>query len=1095
MSEISHRRRRRGFGLWMLLGMAFSAVVLGIALTVLSGREVTMPGWLTSKIEARLSAAMAGGSVDIGAAGFGLGPDWSPLVMLHRISVSDATDLEIAVLERIVVRFSAEHLFSGNLRATRMEMRGAALSLRREPDGRFDLAFETGAGPLGSSGRFADILDSVETIFDAPVLSHVQTIRAEDMTFQYEDVRAAGYWEATGAEAVLTRGNDEIGMYLRFSLLHGAGIPADVELTINSSRRDSGAALAVRVSGMPASDFSTQAPALAWLSVIDAPATVALRTEIDDTGVLSAMNGALEMGRGFLRPGAGTRPVAFQSGRAYFGYDPARQRITFDELAVVTDAMSLRAEGHAYLRDMRNGLPQSLLGQFRFAGIDITPDAGFGQPVSFDGGALDFRLRLAPFEVTLGQLVLLDGDAQILARGQVSAEQDEWRAVLDADVDEITVEKLRALWPARLASRTREWIVENVIASRIHDVSVNLRATPGAEPVMALSFRFSGAVVRYLKTLPVVADGIGYASITGKRFSLAVEQGQVVAPNGGILDAAGTAILIPDITREAARMDVALRVRGDIPAALSLLDEPPFEIMTRAGRPVDMADGQAIVSADIGLDLIRRLKVEDVNYRISATLQDVASDRVVEGKTLRADQLSLQASPEGVEISGSARVGQVPVRASWVQKFGPEGKGQSRVKADVELSQGFVDEFGIGLPDGSVSGAATAGIEVDLNRDEAPRFRLESDLSGLSLNLPVAGWRKAAGQTASLLLEGRLGRSAAIDALRFEGPGLEAKGSVALNGDGSLDKLIFERVRIGDWLDAPVVLTGRGGGRPPSVLIPGGRLDMRGDGLRQAGGNGGNGSGGGNGIGPITVALDELIVSPALRLADLRGDFTRAGGGLRGQFSASLNGQAPITGELVPQSAGTAIRVQSDDAGAVMRAIGMLERASGGTLNLVLVPRQQGGVYDGEANITDRLMVHGAPALADLLGAISVIGLLEQFSGDGLVFHSTEARFRLTPDQVVVSRSSAVGPSLGVSLNGYYNLHDGLLDMQGVISPIYLVNGIGALFTRRGEGLFGFNFRLAGAASKPQVQVNPLSILTPGAFREIFRRPSPELTE
>ena len=67
--------------------------------------------------------------------------------------------------------------------------------------------------------------------------------------------------------------------------------------------------------------------------------------------------------------------------------------------------------------------------------------------------------------------------------------------------------------------------------------------------------------------------------------------------------------------------------------------------------------------------------------------------------------------------------------------------------------------------------------------------------------------------------------------------------------------------------------------------------------------------------------------------------------------------------------------------------------------------------------------------------------------------------------------------------------------MQGVLSPIYMLNGIGSIFTRKGEGLVGFNFTLKGPAEAPRVGVNPLSLLTPGMFREIFRRPPPQLSQ
>ena len=47
------------------------------------------------------------------------------------------------------------------------------------------------------------------------------------------------------------------------------------------------------------------------------------------------------------------------------------------------------------------------------------------------------------------------------------------------------------------------------------------------------------------------------------------------------------------------------------------------------------------------------------------------------------------------------------------------------------------------------------------------------------------------------------------------------------------------------------------------------------------------------------------------------------------------------------------------------------------------------------------------------------------------------------------------------------------------------------MLTRPGEGLIGFNFTLQGPVGDTSVSVNPLSVLTPGMFREIFRRPAP----
>jgi hypothetical protein len=92
---------------------------------------------------------------------------------------------------------------------------------------------------------------------------------------------------------------------------------------------------------------------------------------------------------------------------------------------------------------------------------------------------------------------------------------------------------------------------------------------------------------------------------------------------------------------------------------------------------------------------------------------------------------------------------------------------------------------------------------------------------------------------------------------------------------------------------------------------------------------------------------------------------------------------------------------------------------------------------------------------------------------------------------VIVTQSSAVGPGLGISLDGIYSQGMGTMDFQGVVSPLFLINGIGAIFTRPAEGLIGLNFNLRGPVDNPSVSVNPLSALTPGMFRDIFRRPPP----
>ena len=133
--------------------------------------------------------------------------------------------------------------------------------------------------------------------------------------------------------------------------------------------------------------------------------------------------------------------------------------------------------------------------------------------------------------------------------------------------------------------------------------------------------------------------------------------------------------------------------------------------------------------------------------------------------------------------------------------------------------------------------------------------------------------------------------------------------------------------------------------------------------------------------------------------------------------------------------------------------------------------------------------------MAELLNLISVVGLLEQLSGAGINLGEVNGEFRLTPSSITLEQGTAVGPSMGVSMDGVYDVASERYEMQGVVSPFYLVNGLfGALFAPRREGLFGFNYRLIGNSEDTRVSVNPLSILTPGIFRDIFRAPPPDFS-
>ncbi len=211
-------------------------------------------------------------------------------------------------------------------------------------------------------------------------------------------------------------------------------------------------------------------------------------------------------------------------------------------------------------------------------------------------------------------------------------------------------------------------------------------------------------------------------------------------------------------------------------------------------------------------------------------------------------------------------------------------------------------------------------------------------------------------------------------------------------------------------------------------------------------------------MGPISGRLERVQVSDTIHLSDVTVE-TLGGMTLRGAFAGRLNGQAQIDGTLVPHERGTRIDLRSSQAGKAIKALGFSDASDDGTLRMVFRPGQANGVYDGYVKI-EGIRIQDAPVMAEVLNAVSIVGLLEQLNGPGIYFSDVSGRFQVTPQKIIVGESSAVGPAMGISLDGVYDIASRQMDFQGALSPLYIVNAIGRIVAKKGEGLFAFNYRL-----------------------------------
>jgi hypothetical protein len=1092
----SRKRHKTGLAARLLLVVLVFGLIFGAM--GLTGKPIPLPVFLVAEIEARanreLAEALPQASVSIGAVELRVDADWVPRIRLDDVRLLKPSGEALVNLPELRVSFEPTALLRGQVRLRRFKVTGAHLLLKRDASGAFD--FDLGAvNPNGPPIRsFAELFDAVDAIFAQPGAESLLSIEAEALTLSYRDARSGRSWEFGDGRVQISNSGDDVEAQISASLISGQ-TPARAVLTVVSEKAAKRARISAEIEDIAAKDIAAEFAPFAWAGVIDAPISGRIQTSLAEEGVVS-LDASLTLGTGALQPSPEAKPIVFDQASMQLVFDPAQGRVQIADLSVQSPTLRVKAQGQTYLMRadgsrlagaLGQEVPATYLAQLHFSQVMFDPEKLFQEPVKFSDGALDLRLKLAPFSVEIGQLVLTEDQRRLQAKGNVSADSEGWRVAVDLALNEVQHDRLVALWPINLVPNTRQWVDKNVLSGALTDVRASLRLKQGAEPQLHLGYNFADADVRFVPTLPPIQSGSGYANIDGPTYTMVLSKGSVTPPEGGTIDVAGSVFKIADVTQKPAVADITLQTRSSLTAALSLLDQPPFRFMSKADQPVTLGEGTAAIKTVLRLPLQKKILMSDVDYSVAGVLSDVVSTSLVPGRKLSSKRLVVAATPEGLTIGGKGLIGAVPFNVTYSQGFAPEDKGHARIAGTVTLSQLTTEEFGLGLPTGMVSGSGSGRVEINLTRGEAGRLSLKSDLQGIGLTIPEVGWTKPAKTKGSLQADVRLGKPPKVERLSINAAGLEASGNITLRDGGGLDVARFDRVQLMGWLDAPVEMRGRAGGI--ALAVTGGRVDMRNipsaDQRKSSGGKGGQT--------PLDLRLDAMQVSKSISLTNFRGSFGLQGG-LSGTFTAGLNGKAAVRGTAIPAKFGTAVRLQADNAGAALAAAGIFNSARGGSLDLTLTPRPQAGQYDGHVSMAN-LRVRNTNVLADLLNAISVVGILEQLNGEGLVFNEAEGDFLLTPNAIEVQKGSAVGASLGVSMAGVYKTATDELFMQGVISPIYMLNGIGALFSKRGEGFFGFNYALRGKAGDPDVSVNPLSILTPGMFREIFRAPPPVINK
>ncbi len=1031
-----------------------SSVVLGLLAWRLSQGPLDV-AWLARRLEAGL-ATEQGPRLSIGIAavaweGFRMGVDHPLDIRLTDIvaidPAGDPLGAPVFSIPEASISLSLHALLLGRLEPRAIELRNAHLTAHRASDGTLSIDF----GPLGGSTSIPAPAggDSSTGLLNA-VLTELARPTATDR-IAFRDTRLSQLGRVLIRDAALTMIDSQLGATWRAPRvdidLHrrptgGVEGSADITLTIGAEQArlrlgltlgegaQSGEAR-VNLTPVAPATLAGFSPALAALTALDAPVT--LDGTLDLGAALAIRSGALHASIGRGRLVLADPPIILRQGEVH--------------IALTGDTFSLRA----------------------------------------------LRLEVAAIEA---------GPSSVLAAtGDLTPEAGLWRGRGHLTLDRVAFADLPTLWPPFLAKNARDWVTRNIPTGFGYGAQLDLAGTARADFSEVKITAIKGGLigddlsVHWLRPVPPLEKIKARLEITDPDvMEIHTSAGhQILDGPSGLTSQAGR-VRITGLSQRDQIAHVDLDLAGPVAELIALLRHPRLRLLDRS--PFELRDPTGRFSGHLAVTvpLERDVALEDIAIRAQARTEGLSLAGIVAGHNLEQGVLDLDTTSEAMKITGRATIAAIPAQFSVDLDFREGGPGQIQQRISATARADFLSlAAAAGLnATGLASGPATAQLAYSRRRDGGAEMRVTGDLRETELQFSPLVWQKPAGRPASMDAKLRIQRDRvmAIDELSLRGESLDLRGRMEQQ-DQRLSLLRLDRAVLGRTdvhgsiaflANDRVVATLEG---PTVDLAP--RLTAP---PAPAHANPPKES-----SWSVDANFATALLAHDVRATDFRFQGESDGVVVR---KLRLDGQAGTGAFRMQIAQDGAIRrlsATAADAGTLLRGMDIARKLSGGSITVEASydDRAADRPLTGTARI-ENFSVLNAPALTNLLQAMTLYGLVQLAQGPGLGITRVVAPFRLTDTALEFQDVRAFNPSLGMTIKGRIDRVNATCDLNGTIVPAYFFNALlgemplfGRLFApEAGGGLFAANYSLLGPLADPQVTVNPLSALTPGFLRGLF---------
>jgi hypothetical protein len=663
------------------------------------------------------------------------------------------------------------------------------------------------------------------------------------------------------------------------------------------------------------------------------------------------------------------------------------------------------------------------------------------------------------------------------------------------DLANLPYDELKRFWPPVLGVDAREWMMAHISGGMVKSAVATAHLKPDdfltpliSKDAVDATVTFEGIHLDYQENLPPVEQVSGVAKFDGNSMDLTANGG--VMPHSKVIS---SEVRIFNIGRGDEEMEIDGVAKGSVEDLLTFL-----ALKNGEKKNLKMAQMTGTHETDyhFKFPLLKDLLLSQITFFATSKMKDITIPDVRPGIAMTGGVFNVSVDNTSLSAGGEAKLGDLPAKISYYEEDGPKAEFDSRVDVLTEAEGAKLVSLGIPVKEYITGGLVKAKLRLD-QKDGLASASIVSDLTDAELNIPEAGWDKPKGVKAAIIIEGQEKKPGLMQLPKISviGDYLSIKGSGTFNTDGStLTALKLNEAKFGRN-DFTLTLTTPQANKY-NILLMGKNLNL----------------------GPfiayykkkesadrtfaynLETRLDQVELMNDKTIHQVKGyvdcDVERClGTSLSARWEAD-RGQLLL--DYKKEGVVKVFSLKVDNAGDFLSGLDFIDDIKGGEMETTAWTNatDKKPPSRGKFVMKDFKVTH-APVLAKLLTVGSLSGIADLLSGQGISFTKADSEYTYDGKVLGIQGFKAAGNSLGLTADGEVNIDTGQMLVRGNVIPAFTVNRVlgnvpmlGTILTGgEGQGVLATRYKIAGNFSDPDIQVNPLSMLTPGLLRNIWGIP------